>query len=106
MKASVMQIIAMASLATAWRVEPYTSGCTGDANGGTTAGSSTDEIWCHSVGSAHNLNLVGIEADNMVVTVFNAYCNVPGAAIATLETDGCHVIPSTDVISYLRVLPK
>ncbi|KAF7563708.1 hypothetical protein G7046_g413 [Stylonectria norvegica] len=114
MRFTVVSLVSLAMICqpvlASWRLDFYKSGCpdpddagSGDITGGT-AGEPGQELWCISTGSAHNVDVVGIEADNMIATLFSDWqCT---AKIADVETDGCHVIPSTTVIEAVRILPK
>ncbi|KAI1291048.1 hypothetical protein F5Y03DRAFT_400993 [Xylaria venustula] len=90
-----------------WTLEAYKSGCPAadkyEPDVGFTAGTSSDELWCVGIASAHNVVATGIE-DTMHVTLFSdPECQY---AITDFDTDGCKVIPENTVIEAVRVLPK
>ncbi|KAK7986879.1 hypothetical protein PG988_001867 [Apiospora saccharicola] len=88
-------------------LEFYETGCPGEGQGdsastNTKAGSESDEVWCGSVPTSHNV--VATNAGNMDVWLFSDWlCE---HEVAHIGQDGCTVAPSNYVVEAVRVLPK
>ncbi|KAH8892267.1 hypothetical protein GQ53DRAFT_764612 [Thozetella sp. PMI_491] len=106
---SIVPMLAMLQPSLAWSLTFYNSSCpapgeTGDVMDAV-AGQPGSGLACSPVNSAHNVIADGLDHDAMKATLWADWL-CKESFIATIENDGCQVIPSTTTIAGVTIDPK